>query len=107
MKLEIDIKEKDIEALKNKVMTIEDMDNTLEGRVTCAIVRAALNTQCEKAESEDKEMKKQLGELKIDKSADYYGKVIKALEDAGFIIILSDETTTDKYYIVAESVKEK
>lgn len=55
MKLEIDIKEKDIEALKNKVMTIEDMDNTLEGRVTCAIVRAALNTQCGKTENGDKE----------------------------------------------------
>jgi hypothetical protein len=52
-------------------------------------------------------MKKQLGELKIKSSADYYDKVIKALEDAGFIIILSAETTTDDYYIVAESVDEK
>ena len=48
-------------------------------------------------------MNKQLGELTIKKSADYYDKVVKALEDAGFIIILSFETTTDKYYIVAES----
>lgn len=52
-------------------------------------------------------MKKQLGELKIEKSADYYGKVIKALEDAGFIIILSYETSFDRHYIVAESVDEK
>ena len=57
--------------------------------------------------SEGQGMKKQLGELKIKKSADYYGKVIKTLEDAGFIIILSAETTTDKYCIVAESVDEK
>lgn len=47
-------------------------------------------------------MTKQLGELTIKKSADYYDKVVKALEDAGFLIILSAETTTDKYYIVAE-----
>ena len=48
-------------------------------------------------------MNKQLGELTIKKSADYYDRVVKALEDAGFVIILSTETTTDRYYIVAES----
>ena len=48
-------------------------------------------------------MTKQLGELTIKKSADYYDKVVKALENAGFVIILSTETTTDRYYIVAES----
>ena len=48
-------------------------------------------------------MNKQLGELTIKKSADYYDKVVKTLEDAGFVIILSSETTTDRYYIVAES----
>lgn len=48
-------------------------------------------------------MIKQLGKLEIRKSADYYDKVIKALEDAGFVIILSTETSTEKYYIVARS----
>ena len=48
-------------------------------------------------------MIKQLGKLEIKKSADYYDKVVKALEDAGFVIILSTETSTDKYYIVARS----
>ena len=48
-------------------------------------------------------MNKQLGELTIKKSADYYDKVVKALEDAGFVIVLTTETTTDRYYIVAES----
>lgn len=48
-------------------------------------------------------MNKQLGELTIKKSADYYDKVVKTLENAGFIIILSIETITDRYYIVAES----
>ena len=48
-------------------------------------------------------MNKQLGELTINKNADYYDKVVKTLEDAGFVIILSTETTTERYYIVAES----
>lgn len=48
-------------------------------------------------------MTKQLGELTIKKSADYYDKVVKALENSGFVIVLSTETTTEKYYIVAES----
>ena len=48
-------------------------------------------------------MNKELAELTVNKSADYYDKVIKALEDAGFIIVLRMETSTDRYYIVAES----
>ena len=48
-------------------------------------------------------MNKKLAELTVKKSADYYGKVIKALENAGFIIILETETLTDRYYIVAEN----
>lgn len=51
-------------------------------------------------------MIKQLGKLEIRKSADYYDKVVKALEDAGFVIILSAETSTDKYYIVADEGEE-
>ena len=47
-------------------------------------------------------MTKQIGELEIKKNADYFNKVVKTLEDAGFIIILSTETITDSYYIVAE-----
>ena len=30
-------------------------------------------------------------------------KQIKALEDAGFVLVLDYETTTERYYIVAES----
>lgn len=48
-------------------------------------------------------MNKKLAELKIKKSADYDDKTIKALEDAGFLLVLDFETTTEKYYIVAES----
>lgn len=48
-------------------------------------------------------MNKKLAELKVNKSADYYDKVIKALENAGFVLVIDLETTSDKYYIVAES----
>jgi len=47
-------------------------------------------------------MNKKLGELKVNKTADYYGKMVKALEDAGFILVLDYETTSEKYYIVAD-----
>lgn len=52
-------------------------------------------------------MNKELGELKVYKSADYDDKMIKALEDAGFILVLGCETTFEKYYIVAESENKK
>ena len=48
-------------------------------------------------------MYKKLAELKVNKSADYYGKIVKALEDAGFIIVLDYVTTSDVHHIVAES----
>ena len=48
-------------------------------------------------------MNKKLAELNIRKSADYYDKVVKALKDAGFVLVLDCETSTEKYYIVAES----
>ena len=48
-------------------------------------------------------MNKKLAELTIRKSEDYYDKVVKALEDAGFVLVLDCETTTERYYIVAES----
>ncbi len=48
-------------------------------------------------------MNKELAKLTVKRSADYYDKVVKVLEDAGFIIVLSTETTTDRYYIIAEN----
>lgn len=52
-------------------------------------------------------MNKKLGELKVNKSADYYDKMIQALEDAGFVLVLDCETTSEKYYIVAEAESEE
>lgn len=52
-------------------------------------------------------MNKKLAELTVKTSADYYDKVVKALEDAGFLIVLENETTTDRYYIVAENESEE
>ena len=48
-------------------------------------------------------MNKKLAELKVNNSADYYNKVVKALEDAGFVLVLEFETITDRSYIIAES----
>lgn len=48
-------------------------------------------------------MYKRLAELRVNKSADYDDKVVKALEDAGFVIVFDYETTSEKCYIVAES----
>ena len=48
-------------------------------------------------------MIKKLGELRVNKSADYYDKIAEALEEAGFVLVLELETTAEKYYIVAES----
>lgn len=48
-------------------------------------------------------MNKKLAELTVNTLADYNDKVVKALEDAGFVVILSDETIGESHYIVAES----
>lgn len=59
-------------------------------------------------ESEGTEMNKELAKLSVlsvKKSSDYSGKVVKALEDAGFVIVRTFETSTEDYYIVAEKVE--
>lgn len=48
-------------------------------------------------------MNKKLAELTVSKSADYYDKVFKTLEKAGFLLVLDVETSTHRYYIVAKS----
>lgn len=47
-------------------------------------------------------MYKEIGLVTVKKSEDYYNKLIKVIEDAGYILILTTETSTDRYYIVAE-----
>ena len=47
-------------------------------------------------------MNKKLAKLIVKTSADYYNKVVKTLENAGFVLVLDYETTTERYYIVAE-----
>ena len=51
-------------------------------------------------------MLKRLGRLEIRKSADYYDKVVKSLEDSGYTVVLDVETSTERYYIVAKEDKE-
>ena len=48
-------------------------------------------------------MTKELAELTVKTSADYYGEVVKALEDAGFVVVLTNEIFSDQYYIIAKS----
>lgn len=52
-------------------------------------------------------MNKQLAKLSVKRSADYYDEVVKTLEDAGFVLVLETETSTDRYYIVAKSEDKK
>lgn len=47
-------------------------------------------------------MDNKLGEFKVKILTDNYNKVVKALRDAG-LVLLDCETPTEKYYIVAES----
>lgn len=48
-------------------------------------------------------MNKKLAELRVVKSADYYNKVVKVLEDAGFVLVLDTDTSFVSHYTVAES----
>lgn len=52
-------------------------------------------------------MVKQLGKLEIDKINDYNDKVVKALEDSGFVVVLESETLVSSHYIVAVDMNEK
>lgn len=52
-------------------------------------------------------MNKKLAELTVNKSADYYNKVVKALEDAGFVLVLNRDGMTERYYTVAESEEQR
>lgn len=48
-------------------------------------------------------MNKKLASLEVNRSADYNDKVVEALENAGFVLVLDHETSLEKYYIIAES----
>jgi len=52
-------------------------------------------------------MNKKIAELTVRKSSDYYDKVAKVLEDAGFVLVLDIENTSDIYYTVAENEEDK
>ena len=50
-------------------------------------------------------MLKQVGELKVDKQKDYYGKQVKALEQYGFTVMLEHEDFGTAYYAIAYEPK--
>jgi hypothetical protein len=47
-------------------------------------------------------MLQEIAELKVSTDKDYTGKVVKALEEAGFTLVLTCETFIEKHYIVAQ-----
>ena len=49
-------------------------------------------------EREEYGMCKKLAELTVNKSLDYYDTVVAALENAGYLLVLDAEASTDKYY---------
>lgn len=51
-------------------------------------------------------MLKKLAVLDVRKSDDYHGKVVKALEAAGFVVVRDIETTFDATYTIAEQDEE-
>lgn len=50
-------------------------------------------------------MLKTLGKLDINKSSDYYGEVVKALENSGFVVVWEQETSSENHYIIAKECK--
>lgn len=51
-------------------------------------------------------MLEDIGTLSVNTSKDYQGKVVKALEEAGFTLVLSCETFTEKHYIITQKKEE-
>ncbi len=52
-------------------------------------------------------MVKKIGKLEIDKSSDYYDEVAKALEEAGYVLVLEYDTTFERHYIIAKVESEE
>ena len=47
-------------------------------------------------------MLKQLAKLTVNKNADYYGEIVKKLEEAGFAIIEEYDGLIEAHYIIAK-----
>lgn len=52
-------------------------------------------------------MKVKVGELKVNKTEDYYDFAKEALECAGFVVVLDYETTNERLYIIAKESEDK
>lgn len=51
-------------------------------------------------------MYKKLGELKVNKTNDYYNAVAQTLEKAGFALVLEYEVTSERLYSIAINMEE-
>ena len=47
-------------------------------------------------------MLEDIGNLVVNKDRDWQEKVVKALEDAGFTLVLRTDTIIEKHYIIAQ-----
>ena len=52
-------------------------------------------------------MTRKLADLTVSNSEDHYDKVVTALEEAGFVLVIESDTLTERYYIVAEKEEEE
>lgn len=52
-------------------------------------------------------MIRKLADLTVSNSEDHYDKVVTALEEAGFVLVLEKEHISERYYIIAEKEEEE
>lgn len=50
-------------------------------------------------------MNKKLAELTVRKSSDYYNKVVKTLEDAGFTVIQEQDGLIEDKYVIGDKAE--
>ncbi len=48
-----------------------------------------------------------LGELKVNKRADYYDEIVNVLEKNNFVVVKDLDTTLETYYSIAKAESEK
>lgn len=61
----------------------------------------ALAKEIDERRKEEPDMFIKIGELKVDRMVACYDEVAEALEEAGYILILESEGTTETCYIIA------
>lgn len=66
-----------------------------------------LADEIDRHRKEEPDMFIKLGELTLDRTVVYYDDVAKALEEAGYILVLEDEDVCTRNYIIAKAESEE